>query len=297
MRVSSASNFALKHLREDVSGSIHSVFDSSFNISLGDFLLHVGTTDAPLSCLGIQIAPEDMCRVLEIVRVEDKAIYHKQGLVIYSMLGVTSFDLGEATPRSTDVVSYSFVPGVTDTHLFSSIEKLMLPTRIGLPWTPESKRALSSLVRFSVSCLEGGTTWSSEASVRAMRSSIEYLLGRGLGLTPSGDDVLCGFGTGLRYLYGSPELNKEFKAPELSQVFFQELEHSLPNKTTAVSEGYLRAVIEGYANEDYLSLLAALQSGSSKALNHVIAAILRVGHTSGADSLLGFSTAFCYPFA
>ena len=50
---------------------------------------------------------------------------------------------------------------------------------------------------------------------------------------------------------------------------------------------------EGYANEDYLDLLAVVRAMDEQALPDALARVLELGHTSGADSLLGFGAAFC----
>ena len=113
-----------------------------------------------------------------------------------------------------------------------------------------------------------------------------YLVGRGLGLTPSGDDVLCGFGCGLRFLYG---------VDPLAQRFFDDVAAAVlgRGKTTAVSEAYLAAICEGYANADYLELCETLRSHEVAMLPTRLSRVLEVGHTSGADGLFGFAAAFC----
>ena len=119
-----------------------------------------------------------------------------------------------------------------------------------------------------------------------MHGAVEYLVGRGLGLTPSGDDVLMGFGMALRFLYCGD-------VSSMAQAFFETVSSVVPGKTTAVSEAYYRAMGEGYANEDYLDLLAVVRAMDEQALPDALARVLELGHTSGADSLLGFGAAFC----
>ena len=39
-------------------GAVHSVFRTSLNVMLDEFLLHIGSVEAPLSCLGITVAEQ-----------------------------------------------------------------------------------------------------------------------------------------------------------------------------------------------------------------------------------------------
>lgn len=124
-----------------------------------------------------------------------------------------------------------------------------------------------------------------------MHGAVEYLVGRGLGLTPSGDDVLMGFGTALRFLYCGG-------VSSMAQAFFETVSSVVPGKTTAVSEAYYRAMGEGYANEDYLDLLAVVRAMDEQALPDALARVLELGHTSGADGSWGLvrrSVVCCKP--
>ncbi len=60
-------------------------------------------------------------------------------------------------------------------------------------------------------------------------------------------------------------------------------------KTTAVSEAYLAAICDGYANADYLGSASTLRSGEVAMLPTRLSRVLEVGHTSGADGLFGFA--------
>lgn len=297
------SNYAAARCGEAATGRVHSVFSSSLNIMLGDFLLHVGPSSAPLSCLGAAVAPQEMAHLLMSVQPGDEARLRDGCLRIYSRAAVSELALDAAEVRALDVLGAGEGPQglavAADAHLYRALGELDLPGRIGLPWPDRSQAAVSDLVRFSVACLArcsvasgevvvpGGTDPEVryEGALRAMRSAVAYLVGRGLGLTPSGDDVLMGFGCALRFLYGS-------SAESPAAPFFQEVAAVAPGKTTAVSQAYLDAMAAGYANEDYLELLACIRAGAWDALPVRIVRVLALGHTSGADGLMGFGAAF-----
>lgn len=276
------------------SATVHSVFGSSFNIELNDRLLHVASTDAPLSCFGIAVSPADMGELLRFVSVRDRVILRDGMLRIYSVAGVSELDLSDAVPRSLSVPHALLeAQDGMDIELGRVLGSMGLTARIGLPWPERSREAVTELARFSAVCLaaEGpqldAAAWDRfDASARGMRRAVSYLIGRGLGLTPSGDDVLMGFGTGLRFLRGGDKGDPAAR-------FFQAVEREMPGKTTAISEAYLAALCDGFANEDYIGLLDALEAHDPDALVRSVSRVLSVGHTSGADSLLGFAAAFC----
>ena len=96
----------------------------------------------------------------------------------------------------------------------------------------------------------------------------ERLLGRGPGLTPSGDDVLAGYLVGAA-AYGLP-------ADDL-RAFVHSQAH---RRTTTLSAALLRHAALGEAIPQVAGLLDAL--GGRRRLDRALAELLAVGHTSGA---------------
>jgi hypothetical protein len=101
-------------------------------------------------------------------------------------------------------------------------------------------------------------------------------VGAGPGLTPSGDDVLCGVLLGLR-LAGEPS------AAEL--VWHSVL--PLLGRTTTLSGSLLREAADGYAVPDLVRLGAALAAGDLPGADAAAERVLAIGHTSGSDLLGG----------
>lgn len=102
----------------------------------------------------------------------------------------------------------------------------------------------------------------------AYASGCELLCGLGPGLTPSGDDFLCGWMLAL-YLHGRPR-----------ETLLQHV-----RGTHRIARAYLRAAAAGFASEAWHRFAASLQGG------HWVAAareVLLAGETSGADTLAGF---------
>ncbi len=115
---------------------------------------------------------------------------------------------------------------------------------------------------------------------------VDLMIGRGSGLTPSGDDVLAGFLLGCRAFgvdAGSLPAAVLAAAP----------------RTSALSAALLRHAVAGRCLPQFAAVAAALNRGP--ALNYgvdgALAALLRVGHTSGAALAHGLALAAGVPVA
>jgi len=103
------------------------------------------------------------------------------------------------------------------------------------------------------------------------------LLGLGPGLTPSGDDVLCGVLVALR------AVARQDAAAELAQAIARDA----PERTTLLSRAFLRAAAEGHASELLHETVAALVENARQDLPRLILRLGGIGHTSGWDALAG----------
>lgn len=112
------------------------------------------------------------------------------------------------------------------------------------------------------------------------------LLGLGGGLTPSGDDWLAGF-----ILY----LERFSLAGNNRPPFLQNLGSALQDlafqKTTTISANRIMAARRGWAEEPFLNVIDILFC-EERQLNPELAQVLvRFGHSSGVDTVLGVSAA------
>jgi hypothetical protein len=110
--------------------------------------------------------------------------------------------------------------------------------------------------------------------VDRLREGAGQLAGRGIGLTPSGDDFLCG--VILRAWLSHPQ-------PE---VFCRRVVDAAAPRTTTLSAAFLRAAGRGECNAAWQRLLDALATGLEA--KDALARVLAYGATSGADTLAGF---------
>ena len=111
-----------------------------------------------------------------------------------------------------------------------------------------------------------------------LRAVVRRLVGSGPGLTPSGDDVLCGVLLGLRLLGRAAELPRVWEAvvPRLAS-------------TTTLGAALLVEALQGFAVPPVISLGQALAAGDEGRVRRALEDVLAIGHSSGADLLAGLA--------
>nr|WP_240977956.1 DUF2877 domain-containing protein [Knoellia sp. DB2414S] len=109
---------------------------------------------------------------------------------------------------------------------------------------------------------------------------VSVLVGAGGGLTPSGDDVLCGILLGLRLRGRLAEAEVLWRAvrPWLAA-------------TTSLSASLLTEASQGYAVPPVVRLARALAAGDRALAVRAVDEVRAIGHTSGTDLLAGFTAA------
>jgi hypothetical protein len=107
--------------------------------------------------------------------------------------------------------------------------------------------------------------------------AVGALLGRGAGLTPSGDDALAGALLVARALAGGDLMADAVRARL--------------GATTAVSAALLDAAADGYAARPVVTLVDAAVAGDAGAVSRALPAVLAIGHTSGRDTVTGIRAA------
>ena len=134
-------------------------------------------------------------------------------------------------------------------------------------WRPTRVRRLPSL-----ECGSGG-----QGSHLRTHDGVEALLGRGPGLTPAGDDALAGILL-VAHAHGV--------AGPVAAAVRERL-----GSTTAVSAALLDAAADGYAAATVVALVDAAVAGDAAAVARALPAVLAIGHTSGADLVIGIAAA------
>ena len=107
--------------------------------------------------------------------------------------------------------------------------------------------------------------------------AVAGLVGRGAGLTPSGDDALAG-ALLVAHALGAGQALADAVRARL-------------HATTAVSAALLDAAADGYAARPVVTLVDAAVAADPDAVRRALPAVLAIGHSSGADTVTGIRAA------
>jgi hypothetical protein len=135
-----------------------------------------------------------------------------------------------------------------------------------------SSSILAAIAREAADVLQAGR----DGDLAYLQHQAVQLAGLGAGLTPSGDDFLCGV-----MLWAWLSLPTPYP-------FCRTLARIAASRTTALSGAFLRAAAEGQCDARWHRLLQVLASGMEEGLEDAARAIMAHGATSGADTLAGF---------
>jgi hypothetical protein len=115
-----------------------------------------------------------------------------------------------------------------------------------------------------------------------INSILSMLIGLGTGLTPSGDDLLVGYLTGLWCTLRKKTDRRRF-ATKLGRTIID-----LSQGTNDISRTYLYHAAQGQVTNHLVTLAQAISQGeASKRLLDIAETAMQAGHTSGMDSVTG----------
>jgi hypothetical protein len=265
------SNYLSRFLTKNQIGKVHAIFRSSFTITLNEQLIHIGSMQQLLSAYGLAIAEDELKAMLAvisqgaIVRLKEEVllIYANERLFRLPTTAYTSVNL-----KVSDCMKNAASP---EWHLLKTeLEKHNLLHASAVIQNEFDRGLIEELMQKEID------------SAHEANRYVSHFWGRGIGLTPSGDDFLIGYGM--------------MQAAYLKQHGWMDaLRASLGQKTTTdVSEHYYSSLLDGYISAPFLELIRAASSGGEpEQIASIITNITQFGHTSGLDTLLGMYTALC----
>ena len=244
-------------------GKIHSLFNHSFNIGFEEDLVNINRMGNQLSSFGINLDAGELDVLLPNLEIGDLVKSDGARLLIYSTYGaVISIETNKLK-----VIDLALKPiKATPNRLIlihNILEQIELSQRVGLPLNTSDLKQLVALV--------GGKPDST-----AFKMAVRYLVGRGKGLTPSGDDLLLGFFL-VQQLFS--------QSSSLTDSLISYIEQN----TTAISTAYLKSLKNGYISEFFQAFCQAAAHEDKTGLEQAVEKIKTFGSTSGYDSLLGLS--------
>jgi hypothetical protein len=246
-------------------GQILSLFDHSFNIAFEEELLNVASSRLDCSSFGLTLPETDFEDLRISVLIGDRVKRDANRLMIYSSLG----GVFEIVLSKEKLIDLKIAPVQADATLIATIIKTLaefpIREKAGLHIDPHTQNFLDTL---TVPFLPQSE----------FETSANFLIGRGRGLTPSGDDILLG------YLMTF----KLFDLPIHSELLQS---NTLVTKTTIVSANYLRMLDLDIISESFKRFNKAILYRNIQHLRLSISRITEIGATSGFDTLLGVKLA------
>ncbi|WP_426351166.1 DUF2877 domain-containing protein [Alloiococcus sp. CFN-8] len=248
--------------KEQAYGRIQSIFNNSFNIEFPEGLIHIGLVGGSLSSYGININKDIFNKLIGNCTIGDIVVYNKKIFTFYTIEGIINLDTKEIKKVELKIPLVDQEIAPKDTLIYKQLNNIDFYKYIGLSINNELAFVINTL---TLNC-------SNENYI--LKEAINYLVGRGKGLTPSGDDILMG------YILALKAYKKE---GNIERLLIPQL-----NRTTIVSKSYYSALFKGYISSDLVTLIEYFEERDISKVNQAIRRVQAIGHTSGYDMLFGF---------
>lgn len=263
------SNYLPHILYENSVGNIHSVFQTSFNLAFHDKLVHVGSLGTPVSAFGVNIPSNSLQQLFKRISAGNSVQYEDGKIKINTSNHEATIKLD----RLSEVdLRLSRIPinriNLIKNEIFRLINQIDF---LGDSGVIQSVKESSLLYEF---------IYTQSDHKKVIKDIMEHFFGRGIGLTPSGDDFISGL-----IMVESCFLDGSSWKDELRKFISG---HS----TTDVSRSYYQCLLNGYVSESFKHLLNNLSGTVEIAkARRIVKNVTNYGHTSGIDTLFGIQVA------
>lgn len=246
-------------------GKVHSVFKTSFNVMIDETLVNFSQQGMSLSAHGCLLDNQtmnqllDACKPGDLVRLTDGQVFS-----FYTTKGILKVDLSKMTEIDLSIPKITLpLSDIPDTNVYSVLDLMSFEQLIGLETEGQAQEAFEVLRTLP------------NRSEQEIKENVKFLIGRGKGLTPSGDDILGGF----------TMMRKAFLENDAFELILKEAIQK--RSTTDISKAYYEGIITGFISSLFGTLIEALENTNEVEVQELIRLIGKYGHTSGYDTLFG----------
>jgi len=261
-------------------GHVHSIFANGFNIKMGDSLIFIGTKKNGLLPFGIHLTSEDTSRAISHLTINENVFWNEDVLTLefkemtMSLKNGTTFknELYPVNKNHQYKDQFANLKILLSTHDQST----GLDINIG-----EFLKKYADISDNNRSKEEQFILWLIDAILTndpsLLEKTLRFILGRGKGLTPSGDDVMVGI------------LAFDSITQFLPNIFFKKLSDLVEKEpiTTDVSKEYLRYALKHEFSSTVTNIINLIGSNKPLLSDGAYKRLLEVGHSSGLDTLFG----------
>ncbi|NNJ31549.1 DUF2877 domain-containing protein [Lacrimispora defluvii] len=273
--ITTIGSYAMEILNTVSEGRIHSVYRKTINIQLGDYLLALQAASSPISPVSL-ITELDAASMETLPVSPDLKVKVSQGvLTIYGSVSVINFNFLESDLFESKLISKSHqltrdtLKSVLDHSNSGGFCNIFASSCVK---DQDNNLGAELITRAAKNHLTACNTFMQTADYEKATEELVSLIGLGVGLTPSGDDFLCGVLAGL-ILTGNSD-----------QTFTSTLKERIGaslNNTNDISRTFLRCALSSHFSKPIKDLVFPATA------EDIHAWFEAVGHSSGFDSLCG----------
>ena len=266
----------------DAKGSVYSVYRNTINLLFQDQLWALQSSLSPLSPISLQTELSPLAMSALSVRPGDACALSGGALYLFSDGECCRFHPSFSNLTTTRLTPVSGSPAQcahAAAQLFRRTSAALSSTNRGglsLLFATGDPPCADPFLSIAQTAVQQSVHFCQAQDWSACTQSLLSLLGLGIGLTPSGDDFLCGFLAGLAW------------AGAWEHPLCISLRRGISlhlSDTNVISAAFLRCAADGNFSVPLLQFLSAVHH--PVALARAAEALAQVGHSSGMDSLAG----------
>lgn len=273
---------AFNSLKNGVSGKVMGITSKGMFLNAGDRILFVTDADYK-SPFNVQV--NSFKSINNMVSTGEPWIFNNQTLTISTMIGI---DIHEAAIWSPSPPSAMENTVSDQINRMDEIFNRMRAIDAGKGWlflseSSSSQKPMPDEEKARVRIFTNEFLLSVHNNdVAGALTHARSIIGRGGGLTPSGDDWISGF---LLYFARTGQQNP----------LICELGHSLTfmafERTTKISANRIEAACQGWSEELFLSVIDHIVTSQHVFNDDMLSHLVNFGHSSGVDTCMGISAA------
>jgi hypothetical protein len=283
---------AFDTLKRSAAGEVHSVFDRTFNILIGDELIGVaqsGVSRSPINLItdipsGERMPSLGVRRGMQVQKVGNRVFVG--GVLEISLEGAELWwpktraerCLSPELIRRNLELAKRLAAGKVGREGLGQLLKHIDEIAAGkMPQTSDLNMVAKAVLPRLVDLVKA----TKSENVNGVKGAAQKLIGLGPGLSPSADDTLSGFTAALWWV--SHSLGEGIdRVKKINETII-----SCSGATTLLSQQLLRNAAKGETNERVGELLDAILAGEPPKVESGVKEVLKIGETSGTDMIVG----------
>lgn len=273
-KIKTISSLAYKILKSCANGQVHSVYRKTINLQFSGQLVSIQTAASPISPLSLITELDEYAMEHLSISKEHPVISYNRKIVIQTSHQNVIFDFEDSSIFDSELhASSASYKQLLKPALECSASNGFLP--IFFPQAIERNPSYSDQFLVNMAAqnrISACTSAFHHSDYEKAASELIHLIGLGIGLTPSGDDFLCGILAGLTL---SNNLDHPF-----TLEFKNQLMNHLEN-TNDISRAFLNCALQSHFSE------AVKKIPSAASPSELLTPFEAIGHSSGIDTLCG----------